>query len=77
MIQRYAAGTIERELLTTEKQHWPTWAVVVSIIILIPVLVWVLAVSLNLLAALSIGGILLIAGVVALFVWGLKHVEVD
>lgn len=77
MIQRYAAGTIERELLTTEKQHWPTWVVVVSIIILIPVLVWVLAVSLNLLAALSIGGILLIAGVVALFVWGLKHVEVD
>lgn len=77
MIQRYAAGTIERELLTTEKQHWPTWVVVVSIIILIPVLVWVLAVSLNLLAALSIGGILLIAGVVVLFVWGLKHVEVD
>jgi hypothetical protein len=50
---------------------------VIAIIILIPVLVWVLAVSLNLLAALSIGGILLIAGVVALFVWGLKHVEVD
>ena len=63
--------------MSTEKQHWPTWVVVVSIIILIPVLVWVLAVSLNLLAALSIGGILLIAGVVALFVWGLKHVEVD
>jgi uncharacterized membrane protein len=50
---------------------------VIAIIILIPVLVWVLAVSLNLLAALSIGGILLIAGVVALFVWGLKRVEVD
>jgi hypothetical protein len=63
--------------LSTEKQHWPTWVVVVSIIILIPVLVWVLAISMNLLAALSIGGILLIAGVVALFVWGLKHVEVD
>ena len=63
--------------MSTEKQHWPTWIVVVSIIILIPVLVWALAVSLNLLAALSIGGILLIAGVVALFVWGLKHAEVD
>jgi hypothetical protein len=76
-VQRYAAGTIERELLSTEKQHWPTWVVVVSIIILIPVLVWVLAISLNILAALSIGGILLIGGVVALFVWGLKSADVD
>ncbi len=63
--------------MTTEKQHWPTWVVVISIIILIPVLVWVLAISLNILAALSIGGILLIAGVVALFVWGLKSADVD
>ena len=36
-----------------------------------------LAISLNILAALSIGGILLIAGVVALFVWGLKKADVD
>ncbi|MCL1594699.1 MAG: hypothetical protein M3132_10145 [Actinomycetia bacterium] len=63
--------------MTTEKQHWPTWVVVIAIIILIPVLVWVLAISLNILAALSIGGILLIAGVVALFVWGLKSADVD
>jgi hypothetical protein len=76
-VQRYAAGTIEREPLTTEKQHWPTWVVVVSIIILIPVLVWVLAVSMNILAALSIGGILLIGGVIALFVWGLRKADVD
>jgi len=50
---------------------------VISIIILIPVLVWVLSISMNLLAALSIGGIMLIGGVVALFVWGLKNVDVD
>lgn len=74
---RYAAGAIERKLLTTTKQHWPTWVVVVSIIILLPVLIWVLSISLNLLAALSVGGILLIAGVVALFVWGLKKADVD
>ena len=61
--------------MSTEKKHWPTWVVVVSIIILVPVLVWVLAVSLNTLAALSIGGILLIAGVVALFVWGLRKAD--
>ena len=49
----------------------------IAIIILIPVLVWVLAISMNILAALSIGGILLIGGVVALFVWGLKSADVD
>jgi hypothetical protein len=49
----------------------------VALIILIPVLVWVLAISMNILAALSIGGILLIGGVVALFVWGLKRADVD
>jgi hypothetical protein len=48
---------------------------VVSIIILIPVLVWVLAISMDILAALSIGGILLIVGVLALFVWGLKSAD--
>ena len=31
----------------------------------------------SLLGALSIGGILLIAGVIALFVWGLKNVEIS
>jgi hypothetical protein len=50
---------------------------VVAVIILIPVLVWVLAISMNVLAALSIGGILLIGGVVALFVWGFKSTDVD
>jgi hypothetical protein len=49
----------------------------VALIILIPVLVWVLAISMNILAALSIGGILLIGVVVALFVWGLKREDVD
>jgi hypothetical protein len=63
--------------LSTAKQHWPTWVVVVALIILIPVLVWVLAISMNILAALSIGGILLIGVVVALFVWGLKREDVD
>jgi hypothetical protein len=48
---------------------------VVSIIILIPILVWVLAISMNILGALSIGGILLIGGVVALFVWGLRKAD--
>ncbi len=49
---------------------------VIAIIILIPPLVWALSATLNIVAALSIGGILLIAGVIALFVWGLKKAEV-
>lgn len=57
--------------MTQQKQHWPTWVVVVAIIILIPPLVWALSSAINIIGALSIGGILLIGGVVALFVWGL------
>ncbi len=62
--------------MTTQK-HWPTWVVVVAIIILIPPVVWALSSVMNILAALSIGGILLIAGVTALFVWGLKRADVS
>jgi len=57
------------------KQHWPTWVTVVAIVILIPPIVWALSGVLSIVAALSIGGILLIVGVVALFVWGLKRAE--
>jgi len=57
------------------KQHWPTWVTVVAIVILIPPIVWALSGVLSVVAALSIGGILLIVGVFALFVWGLKRAE--
>jgi hypothetical protein len=75
IIVHYAAGTVERELVASQKQHWPTWVVVIAVIILIPPLVWALSATLNILAALSIGGILLIGGIVALFVWGLGKAE--
>jgi len=75
--RRYAAGTIERDTVASQKQHWPTWVVVVAIIILVPITVWALSSVMSLLGALSIGGILLIAGVIALFVWGLKNVEIS
>jgi hypothetical protein len=74
---RYAAVTIERHIVASQKQHWPTWVVVVAVIILIPPVVWALSSVMSLLGALSIGGILLIAGVIALFVWGLKNVEIS
>lgn len=60
----------------TTQQHWPTWVVVVAIIILIPPLVWALSSVMHILAALSIGGIVMIAVVVALFVWLKNHADV-
>jgi len=53
----------------TTQQNWPTWVVVVAIIILIPPLVWALAVFMNILVALLLGGIVAIAAIVGLFVW--------
>jgi len=61
----------------TTQQHWPTWVVVVAIIILIPPVIWALSSALNVLAALSIGGVLLVVGVIALFSWGLKRTDVS
>lgn len=63
-----------RSSLKTQ-QHWPTWVVVVAIIILIPPLVWALSTTMNILAALSIGGIVAVALIVALFVWLKNRVQ--
>jgi len=51
----------------SSNNRFPTWMVVVSIIILIPVIVIGLSFILNLLVAMSIGGILLIVAIVWLF----------
>lgn len=61
--------------MASQNQHWPTWVVVVAVIILIPPIVWALSATINVVAAMSIGGILLVAGVIALFVWGLKKAD--
>lgn len=60
---------IEGETVANQSNRWPTWVVVVAIIILIPVIVWALSLTMSLLAAMSIGGVLLIAAIVGLFVW--------
>lgn len=49
--------------------------VVIAVIILVPPTVWVLSSVMSILGALSIGGILILAGVIALFVWGLKKAD--
>ncbi|MCZ7533068.1 MAG: hypothetical protein M5U23_06640 [Acidimicrobiia bacterium] len=49
------------------QKQWPTWMIVVAIIILIPPIVWGLSLVIHIAAALSIGGILLIAAIIWLF----------
>lgn len=49
--------------------RFPVWITVVAIVILIPVLVWALSTVMHIAAAMSIGGILAVAGIVLLFIW--------
>ncbi len=57
------------------QKKWPTWMTVVAVIILIPPIVWGLSLVFDIVAALSIGGILLIAAIVWLFVALQKRVQ--
>lgn len=49
--------------------------VVVAILILAIPIIWGLAILTNLLAAMSIGGILVVAAIIGLFVWLRSRVE--
>lgn len=64
---RYDGGDIERIYLPTQHNRFPTWMVVVAIVILLPVIVWALTIVFDILVAMSIGGILLIVAIVWLF----------
>jgi len=57
------------------KQHWPTWVVVVAVLILAIPLIWMANVFFGLLGAMSLGGILLVVGIIALFVWLNRRVD--
>jgi len=57
------------------EQHWPTWVVVVAVLILAIPLIWMANVFFGLLGAMSLGGILLVVGIIALFVWLNRRVD--
>lgn len=59
----------------TYSRKWPTWVVIVAILILAIPLIWGLAILTNIIAALSIGGILVIAGIIGVFIWLRGKVE--
>jgi len=42
--------------------------IVIAVLILLPPLVWALSITLNIVAAMSIGGILLVVAIVVLFI---------
>lgn len=56
-------------MANASQNRFPTWMIVVSIIILAPLVIWGLSLFMHVLAAMSIGGILVIAALIGLFVW--------
>lgn len=57
------------------EQKWSVGVVIVAILILAIPIIWGLAILTNLIAALSIGGILIIAGIIGVFIWLRGRVE--
>jgi hypothetical protein len=62
-------------LSTQEKQNFPTWMVVVAIILLAGPIIWALSAFMHIFAAMSIGGILVVVAIVLLFIWLNKRVN--
>lgn len=57
------------------KQRWSTSVVIVAILILAIPIIWGIAILTNLLAAMSIGGILVVAAIIGLFIWLRSRME--
>jgi hypothetical protein len=57
------------------KNRYPTWMVVVSFVVLGLLVFWALTLFLDVVAAMSIGGILAVVGLVLLFIWLKKRVD--
>ena len=59
----------------TYEQRWPTWVVIVAILILAIPIIWALSIFMHILAAMSIGAILVVAGIIGVFIWLRGRVE--
>lgn len=60
---------------TQTKQNFPTWMIVVAILILAGPIIWALSTVMHIVAAMSIGGILVVVAIVALFIYLNKRVN--
>jgi len=56
-------------MTSTSQNRFPTWMIVVSIIILAPLVIYGLSLFMHVVAAMSIGGILAVAALIGLFIW--------
>ena len=56
-------------MASSSQNRFPTWMVVVSAILLGGLIIWALSLFMHILAAMSIGGILVVAALIALFIW--------
>ena len=56
-------------MASSSQKRFPTWMVVVSAILLGGLIIWALSLFMHILAAMSIGGILVVAALIALFIW--------
>jgi hypothetical protein len=56
-------------MTSSSQNRFPTWMVVVSAIILGGLVIWALSLFMHILAAMSIGGILVVVALIALFIW--------
>ncbi len=63
--------------MASNKNEFPTWMVVVSIIILAFPVIWALSLFLDIVAAMSIGGILVVVALVLLFIWLKGRVDAE
>ena len=63
--------------MASNQNEFPTWMVVVSIIILAFPIIWALSLFLDILAAMSIGGILFVVALVLLFIWLKRRVDAE
>ncbi len=56
-------------MASSSQNRFPTWMVVVSAIVLGGLVIWALSLFMHILAAMSIGGILVVVALIALFIW--------
>jgi hypothetical protein len=56
-------------MTSSSESRFPTWMIVISIIILAGPIIWALSLFMHIVAAMSIGGILVVVALIALFIW--------
>jgi hypothetical protein len=56
-------------MANTTHNRFPTWMIVISILILAGPIIWGLAMIFDIVTAMSIGGVLVVGALVALFIW--------